>query len=51
LKAWETGEWNFLAENIGGVTPIFNLQGFQFVGDSRHYFLLSDLLLGLYGLP
>lgn len=51
LKAWETGEWNFLAENIGGVTPIFNLQGFQFVGDSRHYLLLSDLLLGLYGVP
>jgi len=51
LTAWDTGEWNFLAENIGGITPIFNLQGFQFVGDSRHYLLLSDLLLGLYGPP
>ncbi|RPI92281.1 MAG: hypothetical protein EHM40_13490 [Chloroflexi bacterium] len=51
LTAWDTGEWNFLAENIGGITPIFNLQGFQFVGNSRHYLLLSDLLLGLYGVP
>jgi hypothetical protein len=47
--AWDTSEWNFLAENIGGITPIFNLHGFQFVGDGRHYLLLSDLLLGLYG--
>jgi WD40 repeat protein len=51
LTAWDTGEWNFLAENIGGITPIFNLQDFQFVGDSRHYLLVSDQLLGLYGLP
>jgi WD40 repeat protein len=49
LMAWDTLEWDFLAENIGGITPIFNLQGFQFVGDGRHYLLLSDLLLGLYG--
>lgn len=51
LTAWDTAEWSLLAENIGGITPIFNLQGFQFVGNSRHYLLLSDLLLGLYGVP
>jgi WD40 repeat protein len=51
LTAWDTGEWNFLAENIGGITPIFNLLGFKFVADGRHYLLFSDLHLGLYGLP
>jgi len=51
LAAWDTEEWNFVAENIGGITPIFNLHGFQFVGDGRHYLLFSDLLLALYGLP
>jgi WD40 repeat protein len=51
LTAWDTSEWNLLAENVGGVTPIFNLHGFQFTGDGRHYLLFSDLLIGLYGLP
>lgn len=51
LTAWETGEWNFLANNIGGITPVFNLHGFQFTGDGRHYLLFSDLLIALYGLP
>lgn len=51
LTAWDTGEWNSLADNIGGITPIFNLHGFQFTADGRHYLLFSDLLLGLYGLP
>jgi WD40 repeat protein len=51
LTAWDTSEWNFLGENIGGVTPIFNLRSFQFVGDGRHYLISSDLLLALYGLP
>ncbi len=49
LTAWDTGEWNFLAENIGGITPILNLHGFQFTGAGRHYLLFSDLLLALYG--
>jgi hypothetical protein len=51
LTAWDTREWQILAGNIGGLTPIFNLHGFQFTGDGRHYLLLSDLLIGLYGLP
>jgi WD40 repeat protein len=51
LTAWDTSEWKFLADNIGGITPIFNLDGFQFVKDGRHYVLFSDLLLALYGLP
>lgn len=51
LVAWDTAEWNFLAENIGGITPIFNLHDFQFVSSGRYYVLLSELHLGLYGLP
>jgi len=51
LTAWDTSEWNFLTENIGGITPIFNLHGFQFVPDGQGYLLFSDLLLALYGLP
>lgn len=51
LMAWRTNDWQFLAEQIGGITPIFNLHGFQFVDDGRHYLLFSDLHLGLYGLP
>ncbi len=50
LTAWDTSTWDVLAENIGGITPIFNLHGFQFTGDGRHYLLFSDLLIGLYGL-
>ncbi len=50
LTAWDTSTWGLLAQNIGGVTPIFNLHGFQFMGDGRHYLLSSDLLIGLYGL-
>jgi WD40 repeat protein len=51
LTAWDTAEWNFVGENIGGITPIFNLRSFQFVGDGRHYLISSDLLLALFGLP
>lgn len=51
LTAWDTHGWNLLAENIGGVTPVFNLHGFRFAGDGRHYLFFSDLLIGLYGLP
>ena len=51
LTAWSTTDWQLLAEQIGGITPIFNLHGFQFVDDGRHYLLFSDLHLGLYGLP
>ncbi|HJR78649.1 MAG TPA: hypothetical protein VJ821_01175 [Anaerolineales bacterium] len=51
LMAWNTSDWRFLAGQIGGVTPIFNLHGFQFVGNGRYYLLFSDLHLGLYGLP
>jgi hypothetical protein len=51
LVAWDTSDWQLLAENIGGIIPIFNLHSFQFVGSGRHYLLLSDLHLGLYGLP
>lgn len=51
LTAWDTAEWTFLGENIGGVTPIFHLSSFEFVGDGRHYLISSDLLLALYGLP
>ena len=51
LVAWNPSERTFLAENIGGITPIFNLHGFQFTTDGRYYLLYSDLLLGLYGLP
>jgi WD40 repeat protein len=50
LMAWDTSNWEFLAEHIGGLVPIFNLQGFQFVDDGRHYLLFSDLHLGHYGL-
>jgi WD40 repeat protein len=49
LMAWDTTDWQFLAEHIGGLVPILNLQGFQFVDDGRHYLLYSDLHLGLYG--
>lgn len=51
LTAWDTNEWKLLAENIGGLTPILNLGGFQFVGDGRHYLLFSYLHIGLYGVP
>jgi WD40 repeat protein len=51
LMAWDTGNWQFLEEQIGGITPISNLHGFQFVDDGRYYLLFSDLHLGLYGLP
>jgi WD40 repeat protein len=51
LMAWRTSDWRFLAEHIGGVIPIVNLQEFQFVADGRQYVLASDLHLGLYGLP
>ncbi len=51
VTAWDTAEWTLLGENIGGITPIFNLRSFQFVGDGRHYLISSDLLLALFGLP
>ena len=51
LVAWNPSERTFLAETIGGITPIFNLQGFELTSDGRYYLLYSDLLLGLYGLP
>ena len=51
LIAWNPSERTFLAENIGGITPIINLHGFKFSNDGRYYLLYSDLLLGLYGLP
>jgi WD40 repeat protein len=51
LSAWETETWQLLAENIGTFLPIINLHGFQFVEDGRHYLLVSDQHLGLYGLP
>jgi WD40 repeat protein len=51
LVAWNPSERTFLAENIGGITPIINLHGFKFSNDGRYYLLYSDLLLGLYGLP
>jgi hypothetical protein len=51
LIAWDTSDWQLVAENIGGITPIFNLRGFQFVEDGRHYLLFSDLHIGFYGLP
>jgi hypothetical protein len=51
VTAWDTRDWQFLAEHIGGLVPIINLHGFQFVDDGRHYLLYSDLHLGLYGLP
>jgi WD40 repeat protein len=51
LTAWDTSEWKLLAENIGGITPVFNLSGFRFVAGGRGYLLSSDLLLALYGLP
>ena len=50
LTAWDTSDWQFLAGHIGGLVPVFNLHGFQFVDDGRHYLLFSDLHLGLYGL-
>ena len=50
LMAWSTTEWRLLAGQIGGVTPISNLQGFQFIDDGQYYLLYSDLHLGLYGL-
>jgi WD40 repeat protein len=50
LMAWDTSDWQFLAEHIGGLVPILNLHGFQFVDDGRYYLLYSDLHLGLYGL-
>jgi WD40 repeat protein len=51
LMAWDTHDWQFLADHIGGLVPILNLHGFQFVDDGWHYLLYSDLHLGLYGLP
>jgi WD40 repeat protein len=51
LMAWDTSDWQFLAEHIGGLFPILNLHGFQFADDGRHYLLFSELHLGLYGLP
>lgn len=51
LVAWETSQWTLLAETIGGVTPIFNLHDFRFLSGGRYYVLLSDLHLGLYGVP
>ncbi|HEX2994184.1 MAG TPA: hypothetical protein VHP14_05150 [Anaerolineales bacterium] len=51
LTAWDTDKWDLLAEHIGGITPVFNLHGFQFTGDGRSYLLFSDLLVGLYGVP
>lgn len=51
LIAWETAEWTLLAETIGGITPIFNLHEFRFLSGGRYYVLLSDLHLGLYGVP
>lgn len=49
--AWRTSDWQFLAEQIGGITPIFHLHGFQFVDNGQHYLLFSDLHPCLYGLP
>lgn len=51
LTAWDTTEWKQLAENIGTFVPIINLRDFEFVDDGRHYLILSDQHLGLYGLP
>jgi hypothetical protein len=51
LVAWDTREWQLLAENIGVLVPIFDLDGFQFGGNSRNYLLFSQRHLGLYGLP
>jgi WD40 repeat protein len=51
LMAWDTRDWQFLADHIGGLVPILNVHGFQFVEDGQHYLLYSDLHLGLYGLP
>ena len=51
LTAWSTTDWRLLAEQIGGITPISSLQGFQFVEGGQRYLLYSDLHLGLYGLP
>ena len=51
VMAWDTSSWLFLAKHIGGITPIFNLSSFQFTEDGRNYLMLSDLHLGLYGLP
>jgi WD40 repeat protein len=51
LVAWETAQWTLLAEIIGGITPIFNLHDFRFLSGGRYYVLLSDLHLGLYGVP
>ena len=50
LTAWNTSDWQFLAEHIGGFVPILNFQGFQFADDGRHFLLFSDLHLGHYGL-
>ena len=50
VTAWDTRDWQFLADHIGGLVPIINMHGFQFVDDGRHYLLYSDLHLGLYGL-
>lgn len=51
LKAWSTDDWQLLADHIGGFMPIFNLRSFQIVDDGRHYFLISDMHFGFYGLP
>lgn len=51
LTAWGTSDWQLLGAHIGGFMPIFNLRSFQFVDDGRHYFLISDMHFGLYGLP
>ena len=51
VSAWGTDDWQLLANHIGGLVPIIHLHGFQFADDSRHYLLISDLHLGLYGLP
>lgn len=51
LQAWRSDDWQLVAEQIGGFTPIFHLRQFKIVDNGRYYFLLSDMHFGLYGVP
>lgn len=51
LVAWDTSTWGLLGDNIAGATPRFNVRGFQFTDDGRHFVILSHMHIGLYGLP
>lgn len=51
LAAWDTSTWQMLGDNLAGATPRFNVRGFQFTDDGRYLLILSDMHLGLYGLP